>query len=179
MLTVRTESDIQDAIATLPDGTVCAAIAPQPTIELDARYHEAVDGLEVGMMQHQAVELPLVHRFTPGLYIREIFMPAGTLLTSKIHKTEHPYTISKGRVRVLTEESGWVELRAPHTGVTKPGTRRVLYILEDTIWTTYHPTTLTDLGEIEDALIEKHDAHRSGLVQPPMPAALEGAIHEP
>jgi hypothetical protein len=143
-------------------------------IELDASYHGRLDELEVAMMNVPAAECPVVHRFTPGLYIREIFMPAGALVTSKIHRTEHPYTISKGRVSVLTENDGWVELAAPHTGITVPGTRRVLYIHEDTVWTTYHPIADTDLAVIEAKLIEPHDEHRAGLVQPPPLPRLEG-----
>lgn len=129
-------------------------------------YHQRLDQLELEMLKSPAAELPVRHKFTPGLYIREIYMPAGSLLTSKIHKTQHPYVISQGRVSVLTEDQGWVELSAPHMGITLPGTRRLLYIHEDTIWTTFHPTDLTDVNEIEEQIIEKHDEHRIGLVQP-------------
>ena len=89
---------------------------------------------------------PLDHVHTPGLYTRIIFMPAGTRLTSKIHLFEHPYIIASGVVRVWTLEAGWVTMRAPHVGVTKPGTRRLLEILEDTIWVTSHinPENETD-----------------------------------
>ena len=99
--------------------------------------------------------LPIVHRFTPGMYIREIFMPAGSLLTSKIHKTEHPFVVSKGRLSVYSEVDGPLEVEAPYTGITKPGTRRLLFIHEDTIWTTFHATDLTDVDEIEAAIIDK------------------------
>lgn len=102
------------------------------------------------------VDLPVTHRFTPGMYIREIFMPKGTLLTSKIHKTEHPYVISMGVVSVYTETEGVKVLSSPHTGITKPGTRRLLFIHEDTIWTTFHPTQETDLVKIEEDIIESH-----------------------
>lgn len=106
----------------------------------------------------QAVDLPLVHRWTPGLYIRQIFMPAGTLLTSKIHKTEHPYVVTKGRVSVYIPGVGVQELAAGHFGITKPGTRRVLYIHEDTTWITFHPNAddEEDLAVIEGRLIEPH-----------------------
>jgi hypothetical protein len=125
-----------------------------------------IDALEVEMMKRPAADCPVTHRFTPGLYIREIFMPAGAVVVSKIHRTEHPFTISQGRVLVMIDGEGWKELAAPYTGVTKPGTRRVLQILEDTVWTTYHPTTLTDVDEIESQIIEPHNAHRHGLIQP-------------
>lgn len=100
---------------------------------------------------------PLEHRFTPGMYSRTIYMAAGTLLTSKIHRTEHQYVISKGKLRVWSAERGWVRLQAPFIGYTLPGTRRALYIEEDTVWTTFHPTHLTDVAEIEKWLIEPHD----------------------
>lgn len=90
------------------------------------------------------VELPLKHRFTPGLYVREIFMPAGTIVVSRIHKTQHPFVISKGECEVWSPGVGWTPLKAPHTGITLPGTQRLLLIHEDTIWTTFHPGTWTD-----------------------------------
>ncbi len=100
---------------------------------------------------------PSTHRFTPGLYTREIFMPAGTIATTKIHKTEHPFVISQGEVSVYIEGSDKVErFTAPHTGITKPGTRRLLFVHKDTTWTTFHPTNETDLGVIEDQIIEPY-----------------------
>jgi len=119
-----------------------------------------VDELEAFMAENYEVfECPLVHRFTPGMYIREIFMPTGTLVTSKIHKTEHPYTISKGRVAVSIDGKDWEEFEAPYTGITKPGTRRILYIIEDCIWTTYHlnEEDSQDLKEIECRLLEDRE----------------------
>ena len=97
---------------------------------------------------------PLIHRFTPGLYIRQIDMPKGTVLTSKIHKTEHPYFVLKGDVSVVGPE-GIVRIVAPYAGITKPGTKRALYIHEDTTWITVHRTDKTDLEEIEEEVIAK------------------------
>ena len=126
---------------------------------------EAIDALQVRMMEMPEAELPVTHRFTPGLYIREIFRPAGALVTSKVHRTQHPFTISKGSCDVWVD-GAWVHLRAPHTGITMPGTRRVLRIYEDTVWTTYHPTDLTDVDAIEAAIIEPRYEHLKGLRQP-------------
>jgi len=98
--------------------------------------------------------LPLKHTFVDGAYIREIFMPKGTLLTSKIHKICHPYFIMKGDCSVLTDE-GVVRLKAPYQGITEPGTKRILYIHEDTIWITVHtnPDNKEDLEKIEEEII--------------------------
>jgi hypothetical protein len=121
-----------------------------------AEADELVDAFEVAMSTSEfpPLDFPLTHRFTPGLYIREIFMPAGSLLTSKIHKTEHPFVISKGVVSVWTKETGAVLYRAPHTGITYPGTRRVLFVHEDTIWTTFHVGDETTVEEFEARIIE-------------------------
>jgi len=117
------------------------------------------------------LDFPVTHRFTPGLYIREIFMPAGSLLTSKIHNTEHPYVISKGKVSVWTGSEGVVTLEAPHTGVTKPGTRRVLFIHEDTTWVTFHvnPDDCADVEAIGARILTPHtnpkiESHKEELV---------------
>lgn len=116
-----------------------------------------VDRLQLACSQLPQIDCPLTHKFTPGLYFREIFMPQGSLVVSKVHKTEHPFVILSGAVRVWTDESGILEFRAPYVGVTKAGTRRVLYITEDCRWITFHPTKETDLKKIEDQIIEPRD----------------------
>jgi len=98
---------------------------------------------------------PLKHTFVEGSYIREIFMPKGTILTSKIHKICHPYFIMKGEVSVVTEE-GTVKIKAPFQGITKPGTKRAIYVHEDCVWITVHSTNETDLDKIEDQIIAKN-----------------------
>ncbi len=95
---------------------------------------------------------PLKHTFVDGAYVREIFMPKGLLLTSKIHKVTHPYFILKGDVSVATEE-GVVRIKAPFYGVTKAGTKRLLFIHEETLWITVHVTKETDLEKIEEEII--------------------------
>lgn len=84
-------------------------------------------------------------------------MPKGLFCTSKIHKTEHQYVVSLGHLKVWMQDRGWVEIKAPYIGTTKPGARRALWMMEDTIWTTFHPTDLTNLKELEAMLIEPHD----------------------
>jgi hypothetical protein len=110
--------------------------------------------MESVMRKESQVECHLEHVFAPGLYARQIQMPAGALVVGKIHKHSHVNTISKGRCLVATE-FGYEELVAPHTFVSKPGTKRAVLVLEDTVWTTYHPTEETDLERVEDHVIAK------------------------
>lgn len=116
-----------------------------------------IDLMERQLAQMQPVECHVTHRWTPGLYIREIFMPAGSVVTSKIHKTAHPFVISQGRVSVFSTHEPTVELCAPHTGITTPGTRRAILVHEDTIWTTFHPTDKTTVEEVEADIIHRYE----------------------
>lgn len=147
-----------------------AVIDTTPQEEATLQKVTALDVLETEIFKHSQVHCPLVHRFTPGLYIREIFMPAGSLITSARHLTCHPFVVSKGDVSVYVEGVEVDRYKAPYTGITKPGTRRLLYIHEDTVWTTFHVTEKTDPDEIvmeiadvePNPLLTKDDYDRAG-----------------
>lgn len=100
-------------------------------------------------------EMPLTHRFSDGMYTREIFIPAGTLLTGKIHKHDHPNFLMSGEVLVVTESEGKEHLKGPLTMISPPGTKRALYAITDVTWVTVHlnPTNTQDLGELENIVI--------------------------
>jgi hypothetical protein len=97
---------------------------------------------------------PLKHTFADGLYIREIFMPKGQVITTGIHKKEHPYFIMKGDISVLTE-NGIERIKAPYTGITKPGTKRLIYTHEDSIWITVHATDKETVEDVLDEVLAK------------------------
>jgi len=120
--------------------------------------HKRVDELEQELAKHPQVMCPVQHLFTLGLYTRIITMPAGILVTSEIHKTEHPFFILKGVVEVGNVETGEKKIyEAPYVGVTKPNTRRVLYVIEETIWATSHVTEETDPVKIGEKILEQRD----------------------
>ena len=106
---------------------------------------EAMFGDDVGELKHS---------FGEGLYIRELTVPKGLLIVTKIHKKAHPYFLLKGDCSILTDE-GIIRIKAPYSGITKAGTKRIVYTHEDVIWTTVHATDKTDLLEIEEEIIAK------------------------
>lgn len=138
--------------------------------------HFAIDRLEQQMREEaeHLIEIPAVHHFADGLYAREITIPAGALVTGKIHKTRHLNVVSAGRIAVYTEREGWREIRAPFSFVAEPGTRRVGFAIEDTTWTTVHATHETDLDVLERELIAPHDS--SQMIVPPY---ISGALLAP
>lgn len=121
-----------------------------------------MDAVQFHLAALPPAECPVQHRFTPGLYAREIFMPAGAMVVSRVHKTEHPYVVLSGRALVYVEGIGVADLRAGHVGITTPGTRRVLYMVEDTRWITFHPTPETDLEKLQEELTETPDVSYVG-----------------
>lgn len=119
----------------------------------DPTVRGKIDRLESMMKQSEGqVELGPVHYFAKGLYAREIRIPKGTLLTGKIHKHEHLNIISQGEISVLTE-NGPQRIKAPCTIISQPGTKRVGYAHEDTVWTTIHATDETEVEKIDNALV--------------------------
>ena len=103
-----------------------------------------------------AQELPLTHHINNGLYAREIFLPGGIVLTGKVHNFDHLSVLSKGKVTVLTAE-GLETLEAPCTWHSKAGTKRLIYVHEDTIWTTFHVTDKKTVPELEAHLVRDSD----------------------
>ena len=110
--------------------------------------------LELPKEQQLDLDALTKHHFAPGVYARELFIPKGTVLTGKIHKTEHLNIISQGKISVATED-GPKLIEAPHIMVSKPGTKRAGYAHEDTTWITIHVTDETDLDKIEELVIAK------------------------
>jgi len=77
------------------------------------------------------------HWFVPGIYGREITIPANCVLTTEIHASENIAVVSKGAFTFYTER-GLEYIEAPATMVTKIGTKRAMYTHTEVIFTTFH-----------------------------------------
>jgi hypothetical protein len=109
---------------------------------------DAVIAVEQNIHSLPAVNLPLEHGFAPGVYARKLTIPAGTLLTGKVHKYAHWNVVLQGHIEVMTEE-GVRHIHAPAMFVSPPGTKRAGFAHTDTVWVTIHPTDETDIATIE------------------------------
>jgi hypothetical protein len=105
------------------------------------------------MLQMPQAETVVTDHFADGLYARELFIPAGVCLVGALHKTNHIFTVSKGECYAVTNE-GKEHMIAPYTGQTRPGMKRVIYAVTDTVWTTYHPTDETNPEKIAEQILE-------------------------
>jgi len=108
---------------------------------------------------------PLKHTFSDGIYVREIFIPAGTYIVGKIHKHEHPNFLMSGTVDVVTE-AGVERLVGPLSMISPAGTKRALRAITDLVWITVHhnPTNTQDGSKLEKIVIadsyEEYDNYK-------------------
>ena len=142
---IYSESDLLKAIV---------ASLPSRIADSGLSQREKVGYLADSLKNLPQVDCPVTHSFAPGVYLREIFMPAGTVMIGKIHKTEHFNLLDRGVCSIIHDDGTHEFLRAPLTFVSKAGVQKVLYIHEDTVWRTIHVTPETDLVKLEALLIE-------------------------
>lgn len=120
---------------------------------LDIPY---IEGITKEFMEHPQVECPVTHNFAPDIYIREIFMPADTVVIGHKHLTEHFNVILKGKCRVMIGDVV-EELTAPCTFISGAGSQKIVNVLEDCIWQTVHsnPDNENDIETLESRYVIK------------------------
>jgi hypothetical protein len=93
------------------------------------------------------------HHFGPNIYIKEVTMPAGSVIIGKSHKIEHVCNMMSGRMVIVQEDGSKVELVAPMTFIGKPG-RKVAYIIETVVFQNIYSTDETDIEKLENMFVE-------------------------
>lgn len=128
-------------------------LAEKSGINAAISHIKKVELLEDKIRSMMPVDLPVTNYFSKGVYARELFIPKGTVLTGHIHKYTNLNIMSKGDLSILMEDGSVSRVKAPYTVVSPPGTKRLAYAHEDTIWTTIHGTEETDIDKIEHEFI--------------------------
>lgn len=130
-----------------------------------AKSSEKMNRLELALQTlFPPKDCPVTHHFTRGngetgqIYTRTILMKAGSIVTSKVHRWEHPFFVMTGSMTWFNEDNDHdiIHIQAPYFGITKPGTRRAILIHEDVLMSACYATHLTDVAEIERTIIEAH-----------------------
>jgi hypothetical protein len=99
------------------------------------------------------VDCDTQHYFGPSLYVRQVTMPAGSVIIGKSHKAEHMCVMLQGRMLIINEDGSKTELVAPKTFVGTPG-RKVAYIMETTVFQNIFVTDETDIDKLENMLVD-------------------------
>lgn len=118
-----------------------------PVTAPSASLRERIDSFEKTIIHDEQVETPVRHYFAPGLFAREMSIPAGVSVVGAVHKADSLIVLSKGRLIMATED-GPLEISAPHTRPCKAGSKNAVYTLEDCVWTNFYanPDNETDIG---------------------------------
>ena len=122
-----------------------AEILPEST-----DFKSAIMAAEEYLLALPQVVPEIVHHFAPGIYAREMRIKKGTVLTGKIHKTEH-LCILNGDIDIASQD-GTGRFTGYLTFLSKPGIKRIGYAHEDTVFTTIHAIEGTDIPALEEAL---------------------------
>ena len=92
------------------------------------------------------------HYQIKGVYARTMFIPAGMLVTGKIHNFESIGILAQGTMRITNGETS-VLVSAPYISVDKPGIKRLGYAETDCTFISVHRTDVEEITDIEDELV--------------------------
>ena len=97
---------------------------------------------------------PLKHTFADGIYIRQMDMQAGSVVIGAIHNHLHAWFLLTGSLAVVTEDTT-EEFISPCYVLATPGSKRVIYALEDSIFVNVHknPDNIKDIKKLEDEIV--------------------------
>ena len=115
-------------------------------------FRQKILDLQTELAKEPQIELPLLHDFSKGVYLRQIMMPKGSLVLGKTHKTEHLNIVMSGSASVLID--GEVKfIKAPYVFNSGKGIKKILYIHEEMIWATVHVTEETNMDKLEKLMV--------------------------
>lgn len=113
-----------------------------------------LDELSEKMRRLEQVECKETHNFSDGVYVRELFIPKGTIILGKRHRYETCNILLSGSLQLYMGKGvGDKQINAPLLFNSNPGVRKLAYALEDTVFLNIHPTNETDLEKIEKEFI--------------------------
>jgi hypothetical protein len=123
-------------------------------MELLAITEQKVQALEAEFLKQPQVDCSVVHRFGPGIYIREVTIPANTFSIGHCQTATHLNIMLAGRVTIVNPDGSHTELVAPYTFVAGPG-RKIGYIHETMVWQNVYATDETDVEKLETMFLDK------------------------
>lgn len=118
-------------------------------------YDDRVDRLYMHLSNLPQAEMNTRHLITPGLYSRKATGTTGTMLITNTHLKDHQFLMTKGIIWMVDKDSPPKRYEGENHGVTKAGTRRVVYVEEEATFTTFHATKETELPRIEAEIFKE------------------------
>jgi hypothetical protein len=116
--------------------------------EVSVDLRAKIERLEQESLAMPQVDCPVREYHVPGLYAREMTIPAGTGITGAVHKVENIAVLSAGRL-VLATDDGPLEICAPCTLIVKPGQKNAAAALETSVWTNFLPNPTNERDPVK------------------------------
>jgi hypothetical protein len=110
--------------------------------------------IEQILLSCEQVELPISHYHIDGVYVRSMFIPAGTVLTGKIHNKENISILAQGTIRV-TNGTDALTISAPYIMVDQPGIKRLGYAETDVTFINVLRSDKKTVPELEAELVSE------------------------
>jgi hypothetical protein len=107
--------------------------------------------------------IPVSHKFTDQIYLREMKMKAGQIVMGMIHNYDHAWFLMNGTVSIKTldqpaindKDTEITKHRAPYYKTSKAGEQRIIYAHADSVFVTIHknPNNIKDIKKLENILV--------------------------
>ena len=135
--------------------------------ELDVfkKRHDLL-ALEEELSEFDQVELPLLHDFMGGIYIRTVMMPKGSLVIGRRHRYKTCNFLLSGELSLYMSDDGPVErFEGPHLFESDANVKKMLYMHTDCVFSTFHPSSETEVKELEKIFIIPEDEYQKQIEQ--------------
>lgn len=119
----------------------------------------------------QAPGMDTSHFFAGGMYCRRMLIPAGTVIVSKVHKTEHLFIGCIGELEVSGQGENYT-IRPGDIVPSPVGTKRAVFARTDVVVLTIHRTDLISIDGLESELMEDDGLSMYDVNNQPKPGVL-------
>lgn len=122
-----------------------------------------IEALEAEWKKLPQVDIPVIHRYSGGIYAREIIIPADTFITGRVYKDDHFDVMVYGDVTV-TSDDGRKRLTGFNISNGNQGKKRAGYTHAETKWITFCSSEEMDEDDYLDHLtVEKFSELSEGV----------------
>lgn len=116
-----------------------------------------VDAAEALVLNEPQVGCVVTHHFGPGVYIRQVTVPAGVFAISHHHRYPHTNLVLAGAIAMRQDDGPIHVVKAPHFYVAPPG-RKMGLAFADLVWVNIFATEETDVATLESMFFDKSPA---------------------
>jgi hypothetical protein len=114
---------------------------------------EKITRVTEAVMAMPQADCPVKHIFGPGVYIRQITIPAHAVIVGRYHRHEHVSVMLKGSMTLLNPDGSKTEVAAPATINCQAG-QKIAFTHEEVIFSNIYATECRDSDKLEEQLFD-------------------------